>query len=114
MLQAPGVDHPAAKDPSSATGSTAGDREGPERFPMRAWRLVANRNTPRKVVWRAEIVLASAVGLGTMAIMRRTGTSKPTIEDYLDTHNLDPKPFVCGPQDRRRHPRQDRPRQRRP
>ena len=33
-------------------------------------RLVADRNAPRKVVWRAEIVLATAEGLGTMA---RTG-----------------------------------------
>jgi hypothetical protein len=36
-------------------------------------RLVADRNTPRKVIWRAEIVLATGDGLGTMAIMRRTG-----------------------------------------
>jgi len=42
-------------------------------------RLVANRNTPRKVVWRAEIVLATAEGLGTMAVMRRTGKSKPCV-----------------------------------
>ena len=42
-------------------------------------RLVADRNTPRKVVWRAEIVLATADGLGTMAIMRRTGKSKPCV-----------------------------------
>ena len=42
-------------------------------------RLVADRNTPRKVVWRADIVLATADGLGTMAIMRRTGKSKPCV-----------------------------------
>jgi transposase len=51
-------------------------------------RLVADRNTPRKVAWRAEIVLASADGLGTMAIMRRTGKAKPTVwrwqERYLE------------------------------
>ena len=41
--------------------------------------LIADRNTPRKVVWRAEIVLATADGLGTMAIMRRTGQSKPCV-----------------------------------
>jgi transposase len=40
---------------------------------------VADRNTPRKVVWRADIVLATADGLGTMAIMRRTGKSKPCV-----------------------------------
>jgi transposase len=42
-------------------------------------RLVADRNTPHKVVWRAGIVLATAQGLGTMAIMRRTGKSKPCV-----------------------------------
>jgi Integrase core domain. len=42
-------------------------------------RLVADRNTPRKVVWRAGIVLATADGLGTMAIVRRTGKSKPCV-----------------------------------
>jgi len=50
--------------------------------------LITNRNTPRKLVWRAEIVLATADGQGTFAIMRRTGMSKPTVwrwqERYLD------------------------------
>jgi transposase len=41
--------------------------------------LIVDRNTPRKVVWRAGIVLATAEGLGTMAIMRRTGKSKPCV-----------------------------------
>ena len=41
--------------------------------------LRANRNTPRKVVWRAEIVLATADGCGTNEIMRRANTSKPTV-----------------------------------
>jgi transposase len=56
----------------------------------RAWleRLVADRNTPRKVVWRASIVLATAEGVGTMEIMRRTGISKPTVwrwqERYME------------------------------
>ncbi len=35
--------------------------------------IVADRNTPQKHVWRAEIVVLSADGLGTMEIMRRTG-----------------------------------------
>jgi hypothetical protein len=35
-----------------------------------------DRNSPRKVVWRAEIVLATADGLGTNAVVRRTGKSK--------------------------------------
>ena len=41
--------------------------------------LVSDRNTPAKVVWRAKIILASADGLGTMAIMRATGKSKPCV-----------------------------------
>lgn len=41
--------------------------------------LVADRNTPAKVVWRAEIILATADGLGTMAIMDRSGKSKPCV-----------------------------------
>src|ERR1700676_3014773 len=35
--------------------------------------LVGNRNAPQKHVWRAQIVLLSAEGLGTNAIMRDTG-----------------------------------------
>ena len=41
--------------------------------------LVKDRNTPQKHVWRAEIVLLSADGLGTVAIMRRTGKSKTCV-----------------------------------
>jgi transposase len=46
---------------------------------MRLERLVGDRNSSRKVVWRAEIVLLSADRQGTMAIVRRTGRSKPTV-----------------------------------
>ena len=46
---------------------------------VRLEQLIADRNTPSKVVWRADIVLATADGLGTMAIMRRTGKSKPCV-----------------------------------
>jgi transposase len=50
--------------------------------------LITNRNTPRKLVWRAEIVLATADGHGTFEIMRRAQTSKPTVwrwqQRYLD------------------------------
>jgi transposase len=41
--------------------------------------MVADRNQPSKVVWRAKIILATADGLGTMAIMRATGKSKPCV-----------------------------------
>src|SRR5450631_3287533 len=41
--------------------------------------LVQGRNTPQKHVWRAEIVLLTADGLGTNEIMRRTTKSKTCI-----------------------------------
>src|SRR3954465_6357483 len=44
--------------------------------------VVADRNSPRKHVWRARIVLATAEGLGTNAIMRRTGKSKPCVRRW--------------------------------
>jgi len=50
--------------------------------------LIANRNTARKLAWRAGIVLATAGGHGTFEIMRRACTSKPTVgrwqQRYLD------------------------------
>ncbi len=42
-------------------------------------RLVSDRNTPQKHVWRARIVLLSGKRLGTMEIARRIGKSKPTV-----------------------------------
>ena len=45
---------------------TAADRD-------RLEAIVADRNSPQKHVWRARIVLATADGLGTMAIMRAHG-----------------------------------------
>ncbi|HEX6015974.1 MAG TPA: IS630 family transposase [Geminicoccaceae bacterium] len=41
--------------------------------------VVADRNSAQKYVWRARIVLATADGLGTSEIMRRTGKSKPCV-----------------------------------
>jgi len=41
--------------------------------------IVADRNSPQKHVWRAAIVLATADGLGTNAVMRRTGKSKTAV-----------------------------------
>ena len=46
---------------------------------VRLKRLVVDRNLPSKIVWRAQIILATADGLGTMAIMRATGKSKPCV-----------------------------------
>jgi transposase len=42
-------------------------------------RLVGDRNAAQKHVWRAEIVLLSADGIGTAEIMRRSGTSKTCV-----------------------------------
>jgi transposase len=41
--------------------------------------IVADRNSPQKHVWRAQIVLLTADGLGTGEIMRQAGTSKVTV-----------------------------------
>jgi transposase len=41
--------------------------------------IIADRNSTSKAVWRAGIVLATADGLGTNAIMKRTGKSKPCV-----------------------------------
>ncbi len=41
--------------------------------------LVRDRNAPQKHVWRAEIVLLSADGVGTNEIMRRTAKSKTCV-----------------------------------
>src|SRR5438034_7330761 len=41
--------------------------------------LAKDRNAPQKYVWRAELVLFTAAGLGTNEIMRRTGKAKTSI-----------------------------------
>jgi transposase len=41
--------------------------------------IIADRNSPQKHVWRARIVLMTADGIGTIAIMRQTGKSKVTV-----------------------------------
>jgi len=41
--------------------------------------VARDRNAPHKHVWRAEIVLLSADGVGTNEIMRRTGKSKTCV-----------------------------------
>jgi len=38
--------------------------------------IIRDRNTPQKHVWRARIVLLSADGAGTMAIMRAVGMAR--------------------------------------
>ena len=41
--------------------------------------LVKDRNAPQKHVWRAQIVLLTAEGVGTNSIMRETGKSKSCV-----------------------------------
>ncbi len=38
--------------------------------------IVTDRNSPQKHVWRAQIVLLTVDGCGTMEVTRRIGTSK--------------------------------------
>ncbi|WBO24284.1 IS630 family transposase [Sphingomonas abietis] len=42
-------------------------------------RIIKDRNAAQKHAWRAEIVLLTSDGVGTNAIMRRTGTSKTCV-----------------------------------
>ena len=42
-------------------------------------RIVADRNSAQKHVWRAKIILATAAGCGTAEIMRRAEVSKPCV-----------------------------------
>ena len=46
---------------------------------IRLAEIVADRNSPQKHVWRAQIVLLSAQGVGTNEIMRATGKAKTCI-----------------------------------
>ncbi len=41
--------------------------------------IIADRSAPQKHVWRAQIILLTDDGLGTNAIMRETGKSKPCV-----------------------------------
>jgi DNA invertase Pin-like site-specific DNA recombinase len=41
--------------------------------------LIADGNTPQKIVKRARIILMTALGHGVMAIMREVGVSKTTV-----------------------------------
>ena len=52
-----------------------GDRE-------RLEKLVRDRNTPQKVVWRARIVLMAGDGVGAVAVARRVGKSVPSVRRW--------------------------------
>ena len=55
--------------------------------------VVANRNSPQNHVWRCRIVLLTADGLGTAAIMQRTGKSNSKVDRQMaemgQTRSLD-------------------------
>lgn len=53
---------------------------------QRLERLVAAPSTPQKHVWRAQIVLLSADGAGTMEIIRQVGVSKRTVWRWQDRY----------------------------
>jgi transposase len=46
--------------------------------------IVTDRNSSQKHVWRAQIVLLTAEGCGTMELTRRTGTSKTSVWRWQD------------------------------
>jgi len=54
--------------------------------------MIADRNSRQKHVWRARIVLLTADGVGTNAIMRQTGKSKVTVwrwQERFMAHGVD-------------------------
>src|SRR5215207_3439069 len=51
---------------------------------LRLEALVADRNSRQKHVWRAKVVLAAADGLGTAAIVRRAGLSRPSVRRWRE------------------------------
>jgi hypothetical protein len=51
---------------------------------LRLEAVVADRNSRQKHVWRAKVVLAAADGLGTAAIARRAGLSRPSARRWRE------------------------------
>jgi Winged helix-turn helix len=45
---------------------------------------VTDRNSPQKQVWRAQVVLLTANGCGTMELTRRAGTSKTSVRRWQE------------------------------
>jgi len=57
--------------------------------------VVADRNSPQKHVWRARIILATAEGYGTAAIMQRAGVSKPCVWRWQERGSCARALLVC-------------------
>ena len=51
--------------------------------------IAADRNSPQKHVWRAQIVLLTAQGYGTAEIMRRADASKTTVWRWQERYMTD-------------------------
>jgi hypothetical protein len=56
---------------------------------LRLEAVVADWNSPQKHVWRAKVVLAAAEGLGTAAIGRRAGLSRPSVRRWRERFTQD-------------------------
>ena len=56
---------------------------------------MADRNSPRKHVRRAGVILATADGCGTVAIMRRTGKPKPRVWRWQERFMREAVPSAC-------------------
>ena len=51
--------------------------------------IAADRNSPQKHVWRAQIVLLTAEGCGTAEIMRRADASKTTVWRWQERYMME-------------------------
>ena len=83
-----------ARRASPALGCAAGKSSPVSSADIRRLKaVVQDRNAPQKHVWRAEIVLLTADGVGTNEIMRRTAKSKTCVwrwqERFVEETDLD-------------------------
>jgi transposase len=77
------------------------DVSGTDRDTLTA--IVTDRNSPQKHVWRAQIVLLTADGCGTMELTRRTGTSKTSVWRWQERFMAEGVPGLLH--DKTRRPR---------
>jgi transposase len=63
--------------------------------------IVTDRNSPQKHVWRAQIVLLTADGCGTMELTRRSGTSKTSVWRWQDRFQAEGVPGLLRDKTRR-------------
>ncbi|MHC2357736.1 hypothetical protein ACVMB3_007259 [Sinorhizobium meliloti] len=65
-------------------------------YRIRLEAIVANRGSPQKHVWRAEIILMSEDGLGTVAIMAATGKSQTCVWRWQERFMADASMAFCA------------------